>query len=597
MSLVLLVALLSARQIPAMPGLDKRITFAIRAARAAVVIPELGKLAGIDLRATPQTENEVLIVSVADVPLSDVLARVATATSGQWKRDGKTLKLFASDKMRSVEERTDFAKRLADIKQAIGERVEVAKKQELNRAKQSKKTEAAKSDTNELDRYSGELEKQDFKGDAEVLITSLLQCVDPAVLARFEPAERLVFSTNPTRMQKAMSGTAAEVIDNFVKDHDAKAISPPADFDDFLKALDQDQADHWRTSARRAGRIGQVAKALFIESEPDFSYSVAHDFEVRLYDSKGGMVYSTSDLVGVNNQMYPGPAPDAKTSTPIVYSDDSKLLMKGIKNQDQQFQLSKDLKRKMCHPLDFDPLSFIQTDELMAYAKWKGKPFVADVPDEFGSALLEGTEEPAETLEAVDFKIKRADELVTVDDNDFTVLKSSNPVRSRSLRLDRMALSTLLQASEQKGATSLDDLATYALQTLEPRTATLSQSYLKLLVTGFDGMFDSPNWTMLRFYGQLDPGARESLAEGMKLPISSLSAGPKTCLEDLIYGPSGRLVIDESSSKGGEQVPAWLESMMPAVPVNDYRVEPTERRSAQSALPKNSERGGMNIWR
>jgi len=53
------------------PGLDKPITYTTRAARSAVVLPELGRLAGLDLRVTPQTENEILVIQVKDQPIGD----------------------------------------------------------------------------------------------------------------------------------------------------------------------------------------------------------------------------------------------------------------------------------------------------------------------------------------------------------------------------------------------------------------------------------------------------------------------------------------------------------------------------------------------
>src|ERR1700722_11572392 len=96
---LLIAAVCAGRQ-----GLDTPVTYTTRAARAEAVLPELGKLAGIDLQASKDTANEILVISVKNTPLADILPRIATVTSGEWKHDGNTIRLVPNRDLRRKED-------------------------------------------------------------------------------------------------------------------------------------------------------------------------------------------------------------------------------------------------------------------------------------------------------------------------------------------------------------------------------------------------------------------------------------------------------------------------------------------------------------
>src|SRR5579872_2339647 len=76
---------------------DARLTYTHSAARAAVLLPEIGNAAGIELQSSTEMGNEVLLISVKDAPISEVLNRIAAVTSGRWTNHGSVGSGFAAD--------------------------------------------------------------------------------------------------------------------------------------------------------------------------------------------------------------------------------------------------------------------------------------------------------------------------------------------------------------------------------------------------------------------------------------------------------------------------------------------------------------------
>ena len=118
---VLLFAILASHRV----SLDTsvHVTYTTRAARASVVLKELGKVANVDLQTTPETANEVLLISVKDQPISAVMSRIATVTSGDWVQTGASYMLAPDLAARTAERDAVQAKYIAEVREAIKARI------------------------------------------------------------------------------------------------------------------------------------------------------------------------------------------------------------------------------------------------------------------------------------------------------------------------------------------------------------------------------------------------------------------------------------------------------------------------------------------
>ncbi|MDR3690751.1 MAG: hypothetical protein P4L46_15345 [Fimbriimonas sp.] len=590
------------------------ISFVTRAARASEVVKQIASTAHVDLQVSPQLQDEVLVIAVKDQPLSAVMARIATVTSGQWKQEGSTYRLIADQAVRTQEERADLAKRIATVKKAISERVtgerkalEAMAKLQAKATADKSKTKGAKVDTKKAE-VQAPPDGPDETGDMsmnyisseEMAITHLLVGLDPSVLARMNPGDRLVFSSNPTQTQRTMGPDASEIINGFIMKHNEEVAKLPAGADSEMDSsgMDPQQLESMKRMMKmRTSKIGVVAKALLIVRKSQ-GFGMANEVEMRLYDSKGGVIFSADSGLNLGsspNGMFttdtssgtddagpqkPKTPPTGKT--PVEYSDDSKALnaaFKGVGSGNFKLNLSPELRRKMYAPDKFDPLSFDQTDNILAVAKAAGKPLVANISDEWGSGDFEiGPSSANSTVESVMADLESAKTEREVKDSDFEVVMPAEPVHSRAIRLNRSALANLLHAAELKGVPSLDDQVEFATQTSDESSGTVAIAYIVMFVPGglMDAISGNSNRPMLRFYGHLPPEARATLAQGGKLAFANLTPGQRDELDRMTYGADAKLMVDDGQHPYDPNQPVWMQFLSTQMTSQDYREEPTE---------------------
>ena len=583
-----------------------KVTYSTRAARASVVVRELGHLANLDLQTSPQTESEILIIAVKARPLTEVMDRIATVTSSQWKQEGSAFRLVPNSKMRNQEDRVARTKLVAKITKGIHDLEANANKRlaELEKsisAQNAPKVKDTKSNENTSNAPGvpspASFLRSRISLTSQFALISLIKGLDPTVLAQIGPDDRFVFSTEPNRMQRSLGGDAADIIKDFIQTHNDQISNLPPMPSPDLTGMDSAQITYFQNlRRRRSQKLDDVAKAVLVATSQDRSNDGRISFNLRLYDSKGGVGFvSTANLPnaeakngGSDDGDPPGDAkaasPPAKT-TPIEYTAESKALIEATSEKDSdsfRFNLSPELRRKLSLPNLYDPLSFADTDEILAYSKSIGKPLVANLPDDYGGL---GAQEES-TLEAVADEIKDGNVIVSMPDSEYLVIQPADPPNSRAIRADRLALATLMRAVDEKGVPTLDDFVSFALSSPSPDLGGFVDQYFNFLIPGQGGhMFEfgkSSNWDMLRFYGQLSSESRSILSHGGKLPFGSLTSAQRSEVEQLMYGASSELTIDDPQKTEDVFTPDWLRRGGNFLGI-DYRGEPTE--VAPTGLP------------
>ncbi len=185
-----------------------------RASRATDLMKELSEKTKLRFETTPQTENEILVVSAKDVELSDLMDQVAIVTSGDWKPIEGGYRLAANTIMRQRESNSEAVARVKLFQASIQKKLDAIKKQEedlkkmmANNAKEGPaKQGSAKqgSVATEPEEFAGMMGGQ----SADTTITRLLQNVNASLLANIESGDRVVFSTNPKTSQYTLISKA-----------------------------------------------------------------------------------------------------------------------------------------------------------------------------------------------------------------------------------------------------------------------------------------------------------------------------------------------------------------------------------------------------
>src|SRR5580692_1524044 len=69
------------------------VNFSSNGARAAVLLPQLGKAIGRSLDASPSTADDLIVVRLAGVTRQEALDKIAAALDAAWVQDGDALRL------------------------------------------------------------------------------------------------------------------------------------------------------------------------------------------------------------------------------------------------------------------------------------------------------------------------------------------------------------------------------------------------------------------------------------------------------------------------------------------------------------------------
>ncbi len=577
---------------------DLKISMQVRATLASQVLKSLAEQTKLKFETTPQTENEVLLISATDVPLSDLMAQIATATTADWKQIDGGFRLSANNSARQQEGNREAQERAKTFQKMIAKRLDQLKKQEEAMAKITKTGKSSKADEQAIAMGMG---MGMGGGSTDATVTKLLQGINPSVLATVEAGDRLVFSTNPTSMQRSLGSNAISLINSLIVEHNKTISSRQVASDEAMRDPEMDKLPDFMKSRMNKGnkKIGAVQKALLT-----FSKNSLIDFlsaELTLYDDQGKVAYEAQAMLGgqfmdameqsIGADGKPKPKPVQTTKgTPVEYSADSKEMASQSRMTDMMGgqKLSKEILAKISQPAVYDPLSFAITDEMFAVAKLQHKPLVANLTDDLLSLTnmmgfadgelpnMNNGEKATLTAEKVWEKLKAGKTMQVLKEDSWLVLKPAKPFQNRKYRVDRKALQTLVLSSRAKGAPSLDDLAAFAQKVESPNESGLAQLYLALYIPGSltQSMAGLTDWDLVRFYGSLDFGMRTMLANGGRMTLGAMTQSQANSLTKIVYGKKGALDVLRPGQKPKEKMPSFMSFM--GSDTIDYLDEPTE---------------------
>ncbi len=574
---------------------DPKVTYSTVAVPVKRAVADLAKATGAKIDVASQAAAEIVIIFVKDVPLSQVMAKIAKVTSGEWVKDAEGIQwLNYSTTALQKDRQAEDDKRVADVTKSL--------KQMADRLVPVPPTQPAGSGKPDDE----EKQPPPLSGISKAIIR-ISSMLSPAAIASVDDGERLVFASAPTHMQRPL-GNIGSIIADLVQEHNAAALEREKierkSEETNPKTVEQkkEEEDMRRTWGRFDRQnydkpiTAPIAKVLFIVSKDGFGFfGGGATVELKLFDGEGKVVLSGQDSLGVglgpmgmmaasapeNAQAVQKPGP---TSPPIEYSDTTKELsgffdFSGGADDWAAKKPSEKLLEKLLRPDLYDPLSFQQSEALLAVAKAKGVNLIANLPDNVVSFMDTFNAKGKATVDDYLEDLKSG-ETVTIDTADgWMTVRPASPAKSRELRVDRSALAALIGAGHAKGVPSLDDLAAYAMKCEQPSETPIVMPYVMMFAQhAFNqGMRGPTDWNMLRFYGQLTLAQRESLKAGSQLSMRSLLPQQKELVTKMAFGSPPQIKVERPGDKPADEG-GFMEMMSRFMPsaVVDYRDEPTE---------------------
>ena len=562
----------------ALQAADARLTLD-RVATAPVLVAEVAKATGRRLEVSPTLNTEILMVSVTDAGVSDLLAKLAIAATAAWEPIEGGLRLVPNGAARAAEASAERARRQQAIQEGIRKKAEAAK--------------AKKPDP------GSEMAAMFTGGSAGV--DAFVPMLDVAALAGMEDGDRIVFATRPTTMQRPLRGDPTRVVTDLIARHNQQAKAMAPKMGEMPEGMEAMMKGPLGDRFRRMTQVVQTAptKITVAASKGALGMFGMGGLDVRIevhaYDAKGAVILEEvgsldTDFMAMVAAMQPKktePVPAA--ATPIVYSEEAKALasvstmqnFQGGMGLGERAAIPPKLRAYLLAPERRDPLALVPGEGLVALAKARRKPLVACLPDAAFSSMF-GNAAP-KTVEEVEANLKTGP-MRLVPDADYLLVKAADPARARRDRIDRSALGALLRAADDHETPTLDELAAYAVRSPEPARNPLSMSVLALFVPGSMGsMSGMVNWYSLRLYASLSPTQRSGLASGAQIPFSAVPQAGKAALGAMLYGAGGTLSVDRNGVAPENDIIATSIRMSMGGGGVDAREEPTE--AAPGGLP------------
>lgn len=569
--------------------LTKRVSFTTVAVPLTRAVDEIAKTTELKLRVTPLLAREVIFVSVTDVTTQELLDRVAQAASGTWVTESDGYRtLTQTPAQRQAEERAEIDERTRFFQKSIAE---------LN--------EENKDDPNApLETRERRAMRRAFGfGASEAgnnAMKRLMTLLNPVVLAGIREGERVVFSTNPTRMQVSLGANALPIVRQLIAEQNEIArqaeerklgtnVEPERDpaMAQWTQRMEEMTGANFREKA-----IGEPAKALVIASAGGgpmfgmrFGGAQMLSCELQLFDADGKIIYRVTGTLGMDDMMagfiaLNQPAAEEEKGEPIEFSPVTKELnaiAMWANPMQSEIKLSKEAMEKLSRPDAHDPLSFRHSEALMAVAKAKGYDIVALLPDSI-AGLADNLRTQPVTVGGFLAGLRRHRELKFEEKDGWLMISPARPGKARRERVDRAALAQFIAQARAKLLPSIEDLAAYAAVNDEPMSTPIVLSWFTAFAPNAmsNGMRGPIPWDGLRLWGRLSEPLRRQLVQGAQLSLASLPQGAAEVTRRMVFGANARIKVDAKQKRGEPQ--SWFdmwEQWMPQTP-RDFRTEPTE---------------------
>ncbi len=574
--------------------LNAKVTTSIPASRINTVMEQLTATTGVPLMAAANLRDDVLLVSVKDVTVQQLMAKLAEVENGAWVKQGNGFMLERDLGATKAEASAELATRKDLIKKAIASLPSEKFNWSQDQARRlAEETVQVENSFNESIKAGERLNSAGIgalaaKTPYQRAIIALLKSLDVSKLAQIPLHGRAVFSTNSTRMQWRIEQDGTSIFRDFIVQQEEYVRS----YKD-LANQPEGQANYFSMGGFSTPALGNgnaskgLGLGLLIFNRDD-----ENSFDVHLIAADPALetIASGSYRLDVPKPEFTGNDPGSALSVGKLSEELAKALNTSSaggamprwavvlrtavgrssssgpvsftfmsSGSQVKIKLSDELRRRLMQPDKFDPLSFGASDLFTGLAAAESKNIVALLPDEtFRAAneLISGGKTTTADLK------KQAPNNFKVDINDeadWIIAKPIAASSSRLTRVDRKALGALLAKLDKQGYLRLDDLATFAASlNTAPDFAALPFQMVKLVDTSAAdrdfGQLATGNFHAYKLYGLMTPAQRQAVWNSGTLQVSNLTPEQLDVLTDYVYNSFNGPSVQRERPRSADQI-------------------------------------------
>ncbi len=518
------------------------------------LLMELSSKTGVQMRASGRIAEDVVLVSVKEVPLAELRDKIAAATTGSWRQDGDRLILERNEAKARQEAQTELGRVAERYAKAITEYTKPmsdASALTADEAERRLKKLAELNDRIKQGVAAGNPVGVEPGGTpGERLIVRTLRAVNPADLASLPSDSRTVFSTAPNRMQRPLSNAATKALQTFASEYAVwQSIAE--------RYRPQDDENLYVDFGYFGALKSRPAKLLLIATK--WGDGLAVSLELKVVDERGKIISTAAaglDATG-NDVQKEDQAETQVVAKPITLSKESleiATIRTGVVRQPGT-QMTDALRSKLMNPEASDPLAFAPSEAILGLAESEAKNVVACIPDRAFDVVLSAT---SVTPKLIRNLLTATDTLDIQSDGTWMICTPTWPQLSRDTRVSRSGLGQLVRELDRPGSGSLEPLAKFASQTTGSSPANLVVAYIGLLHPAVASSLDTSSWELMRFYAGLSP-TQKAGGERLIVPYNALDLKAKSALTRLIFFssnsmPMGAFQTAAMSEEAGGQV-------------------------------------------
>jgi len=186
------------------------------------VVARISQKSGIEMTAVGDLRRYPLYLSVHNVPVSEIMPKIALVTGGEWQKRGTGWVLSADATLKFQQEKLADPQRENRIKRALETELNfLADRPELTERSALLNREATRAA--QADNQPGPANP----GPHQQAILKLLAKIGPTTLAQIKAGTRIVFSNRPNAVQSRLPGNNSEILVRFIRESAILANLPP----------------------------------------------------------------------------------------------------------------------------------------------------------------------------------------------------------------------------------------------------------------------------------------------------------------------------------------------------------------------------------
>lgn len=566
-------------------SLTTTVNFESKAQNLGRLSEELAAQTGLKLRVSSDLSREIVAVRFHEAEPEVALAKLAEAVDGKWVESGDTRTLMPDSEAWRAETNRWQKEWRAGIKQRLDQwSEELAKEGAFDADKAYQELSSAISQFEagggQGMRGRGNNWQRLMTGNpGGRAITKFATTLGPDALAGIRPGERVVFSTNPTRMQRPLPGNSTTLVRDFLAEQRAWTTKLSSSSRDGIRGflagnIESQNALVNGTPAKtflivtRSEQGDNLTLSLVVANDQGRSMAngfsvitVDRDQEGTQSDDKSGedpkveisaesleaaklFATSTAGFGGpmqmamgggpgrggsIDVMMVGGPTPTPRSKTPAAWIE------------------------KLADPVANEPLGWHVSDALLGAAKAQNKNLVAYLPDHVATSVARAMNSNM-TANSV-FAVFSAQGMKVASEGEWTVVTPTWKSEARDSRVDRGSLKALLQAGRKSGTFRLSDLANYARKAgadsgLDTALSSLIDPALAQDLRQVYGQ----NGEALRFFGLLGPAHRPMFGTGKPLALSSVGPQGSSILYNMVFNSMGGPEIQRPGEASEQRV-------------------------------------------